>query len=220
MSPKKRTDRKKKTSNLSIGLIERLRMDILSEQLLPGDKLTEKDICDQYSVSRTPVREALKSLETEGLIELIPNRGAFVIGFSIGDMKDLLELRKIYEIQAIKWAVVRIYDEELEQLEKCFEYMNFYTRQKDIKKLTEINSNFHKIIYESTHNRTLTNVLNLYSYYVKYSNITNDAEEVTLEEIFNEHAKIFNAFMVRDPECGAEAMSEHIDNATERYLSL
>ena len=218
MPGKKKTSSKKKSTNISIGLVERLRGDILSEQLYPGQKLTEKDICDKYDVSRTPVRESLKTLETEGLIELIPNRGAFVIGFSIGDMKDLLVLRKTYEVLSVKWAIQRIYEDELENLEKCFEYMKFYTKQQDMKKITDINGNFHNIIYEATHNRTLINILSLYNYYVKHSCLTKATEQEELEEILLEHTEIYNAFMMQDVDAGQKSMAKHIDNAIGRYM--
>ena len=215
---KSSSTKNKRALNLSTGLVERLREDILSEKLYPGAKLTEKEICDEYSVSRTPVREALKNLETEGLIELIPNRGAFVIGFSLGDMKDLLELRKTYELLAVKWAIERIYEDELEKLEKCYEYMKFYTKQKDYNKLYDINNNFHNVIYDATHNRTLTNVLSLYNYYIKHSVQTNPIEFEDLDIILDEHTKIFNAFIMQNVEEGIKAMREHIDNASHRYL--
>lgn len=218
MTPKTKQRSRKKNTNISLGLVERLREDVLSERIRPGSKLTEKDICDQYEVSRTPVREALKNLESEGLIELIPNRGAFVIGFSLEDMKDLFELRKIYEIHAVKWAVARRNEDEVEELEKCFEYMKFYTNQRDLKKIKDINDNFHKIIYEASHNRTLINILSLYHYYIKHSCFTNTVDEYNIDRIFDEHTRIYEALMNQNIEAGVTAMEEHVANATERYL--
>lgn len=215
------TERKstsKKTANISLGLVERLREDILNENIYPGAKLTEKELCDKYGVSRTPVREAMKNLETEGLIELIPNRGAFVIGFSLGDMKDLLELRMVYELQAVRWAIERIYEDELEQLEKCYEYMKFYTKQNDLRKIKDINNNFHNIIYDASHSRALTNILSLYNYYIKHSIQTKPTDEEELDIILDEHTKIFNAFIMQNVDEGVKAMREHIENASKRYL--
>lgn len=110
---------------LSSNLFSRLQTDILTGKIRSGEKLTEQKICEQYSVSRTPVREALRQLETDGLVESIPNRGAYVIGLSQQDIEDMYQLRKIYEIQAVRWAVERITDEELDQLEETFEFMEF-----------------------------------------------------------------------------------------------
>lgn len=217
--PKEGKKRSKvKSTNISVELVERLRKDVLDEKLRSGSRLTEKELCDEYKVSRTPVREALKNLETEGLIELIPNRGAFVTGLSLEDIRDIFVLRRSYEIQAVIWAVERCDEDEVEKLEKCFEYMKFYTRQRDIKKVKEINDNFHKIIYSASHNKTLINILSLYHYYIKYSCKTNETSLNTIDTVFDEHARIFNAFMEQDGEAGALAMEKHVDNAALRYL--
>ena len=85
---------------LSSNLFSRLQTYILTGKIRSGEKLTEQKICEQYSVSRTPVREALRQLETDGLVESIPNRGAYVIGLSQQDIEDMYQLRKIYEIQS------------------------------------------------------------------------------------------------------------------------
>ncbi|MEG2053208.1 MAG: GntR family transcriptional regulator, partial [Bacilli bacterium] len=93
-------DENKSTNQpLSTNLFNELQIDILSGKLKTGDKLTEKRICDEYKVSRTPVREALRQLEMDGLIENIPNKGAFVLGLSPQDIEDMHILRKVYEVQ-------------------------------------------------------------------------------------------------------------------------
>lgn len=216
MSPREKAAKSK--TNLNAGLVERLRSDILGEKLYPGRKLTEKDICDKYKVSRTPVRESLKTLETEGLIELIPHRGAFVVGLSVNDINDLFQLRKNSEIQATEWAIKRINEDEMEELEKCYEFMKFYTKQNEVKKVRDINDNFHKIIYNASHNKILINMLSLFNYYIKHSVLTNETNYDSLEEILSEHAKIYNAFVAKDVEAGTHAISVHIDNASKRYL--
>ena len=128
-------DGKTGSQPLSTNLYTELQEDILTGKLRSGEKLTEQKICNEYKVSRTPVREALRQLETDGLIENIPNRGAFVIGFSKQDIEDMYELRKAYEIQAVRWAIERITDEERSELEETFEFMEFYTMKNDINKM-------------------------------------------------------------------------------------
>ena len=140
---------------LSSSLFSRLQTDILTGKIRSGEKLTEQRICEQYSVSRTPVREALRQLEMDGLIESIPNRGAYVIGLSLQDIGDMYQLRKIYEIQAVRWAIERITEEELDQLEETFEFMEFYTMKSDKEKMLNINTHFHQLIYSASHNRML-----------------------------------------------------------------
>ena len=109
------------TVSLTTDLKLKIEEDILSGKFRKGSKLVEQAICDEYQVSRTPVREALSQLEAEGLVESIPNRGCFVVGISDKEMDDIFILRKIYEVQATMWAIERITDEEMEELEENFD---------------------------------------------------------------------------------------------------
>lgn len=213
---KMKNERNKPGTSLSGDLLSKLREDILREHLLPGEKLTEQRICDGYGVSRTPVREALKQLESEGLIETIPNRGAFVVGFSKQDMQDMFALRKIYELQAVRWAIARIEKDELEDLEEIFDFMEFYTQKQDCRRMMDINTSFHQLIYNASRNRMLQNVLSSYQLYIKYSKQTHSYATEDLNEILDEHRAIFQAFQDKDEDAGAAAMERHIDNSCRR----
>ena len=106
----------KSNQPLSAGLYAELQKDILSGNLPDGSKLTEQTICKRYNVSRTPVREAFRQLEADGLIENIPNRGAFVTGLTRRDISDLFDLRILFEVQAVEWAIKRMSSEEIDRL--------------------------------------------------------------------------------------------------------
>jgi DNA-binding GntR family transcriptional regulator len=203
---------------LSTDLFSSLRKDILQGKLRQGEKLTEQQICDEYNVSRTPVREAFRQLELEGFIETIPNRGAFVVGFSLQDIHDMYELRKSYEVLAVKWAIERITKEEYEKLEEAFEFMEFYTQKNDVEKMLNINMNFHELIYKASHNRMLYHILSSYQLYIKQSRTTSrsDVSSGYLDEILAEHRAIFEAFKYKDTDAGIEAVSKHLDNAKRR----
>ncbi|HML37088.1 MAG TPA: GntR family transcriptional regulator [Bacillota bacterium] len=203
---------------LSSDLFSNLRKDILQGKLRQGEKLTEQQICDEYNVSRTPVREAFRQLELEGFIETVPNRGAFVTGFSPQDIQDMYELRKSYEILAVKWAIERITKEELEKLEEAFEFMEFYTQKNDVEKMLNINMNFHELIYKASHNRMLYHILSSYQLYIKQSKASSRGEVPAdyLETILREHRAIFEAFKKEDAAAAIEAMARHLDNAKLR----
>lgn len=201
---------------LSTDLFTRLRKDILENNLKPNMKLTEQQVCDQYAVSRTPVREAFKQLKLEGLIEIIPNRGAFVVGFSAQDVSDMYELRKAYEMLAVKWAILRMSKEELEELEEAFDFMEFYTQKNDIEKMLNINTSFHQLIYAGSKNRMLIHVLSSYQLYLKHSNAKAVPHEGYLSEVLEEHRKIFLAFQNRNVEEGVSAMEEHMTRSALR----
>ena len=201
---------------LGADLLSKLRKDILLNKYSSGRKLVEQQLCLDYGVSRTPVREALKQLEMEGLIEVIPNRGAFVIGFSNRDIADMFELRKVYEIQAVKWAIERITDAELDALEETFEFMEFYTQKNDLEKMLNINTNFHQLIYIASHNRTLQNILSSYQIYIKHITRGRELAKDYLPIVLEEHRAIFNAFKNKDVEAGIKAIDEHMTNSYER----
>lgn len=203
--------------SLSADLSTRLKEDILSGRLHKNQKLTEQAICEQYQVSRTPVREALIALESEGLIEMIPNRGAFVIGLSRQDMDDIFTLRKIYEVQATRWAIERITAEEMDALEENFEFMEFYTMKHDIDKMLNININFHQMIYQASHNRILQQLLSSYQIYVRHTHSDAVEEAGYLDTVLEEHRRIFRAFQRKDIEGGASAMAEHMDRSCARH---
>ncbi|MDD2189952.1 MAG: GntR family transcriptional regulator [Eubacteriales bacterium] len=201
---------------LCTDLYTNLRKDILQGKLQQGEKLTEQHICNEYSVSRTPVREAFRQLELEGFIETIPNRGAFVVGFSDQDIRDMYELRKAYEVIAVNWAIERIMAEEFNKLEEAFEFMEFYTQKNDAEKMQNINIRFHELIYKASHNRMLYNVLTSYQFYIKQSKGKRHYTDDYLEKVLEEHRAIFESFKNKDIEAGILAISKHLDNAKQR----
>ena len=201
-------------------LLGKLQKDILTGRLKPGDKLTEQELCKAYGVSRTPVREALRQLEADGLVENILNRGAFVVGMSEQDYEDMFELRKAYEVQAVKWAIERITEEEMDRLEETFEFMEFYTLRNDIDKMLTINSGFHQVIYEASHNRMLKKLLSSYQNYLKYKGIESAYDDDYLTTVLEEHRAIFKAFKDKDVKAGTLAMEMHIDRARERRCGI
>jgi len=203
---------------LSNSLLGKIQKDILTGKLKPGQKLTEQQLCKTYGVSRTPVREALRQLETDGLVENILNRGAFVVGLSEQDYEDMFELRKAYEIQAVKWAIERITEEQMDQLEETFEFMEFYTLRNDIDKMLTINTGFHQVIYEASQNRMLRKLLASYQNFLKYKGMESVYDNDYLPTVLEEHRAIFMAFKNKDVEAGAAAMERHIDNASSRRL--
>lgn len=201
---------------LSGSLFSQLRKDILRGKLKSGEKLSEQQVCDLYGVSRTPVRETFRQLEQEGLIETIPNRGAFVLGLSSRDIQDLYEMRKAFEVIAVRLAIERITKEELEKLEEAYDFMEFYTMKKDADKMLNINMNFHELIYRATHNRMLAHTLSVYQLYIKQTKANSTYLSGKLQEVLMEHKKIIDAFVHKDTKAGEEAVTIHLENAKKR----
>lgn len=201
---------------MSTGLLAKMQKDILTGEMRPGQKIVEQDLCRKYGASRTPVREALRQLESDGLVEYILNRGAFVIGMSDQDYEDMFQLRKVYEVQAVTWAIERITKEEMERLEETFEFMEFYTMRKDLEKMLVINTGFHQIIYEASKNRRLQKLLTSYQNFLRYKNPDAVKDENYLTSVLEEHRAIFKAFKDGNARDGALAMEIHVNRARER----
>ena len=203
---------------LSQDLFLKLQSDILKGIYKNGEKISEQKVCDIYGISRTPVREAFRLLESAGLIETIPNRGAFVVGLSDRDIEDLFEMRKAYEILAIKWAIERATKKDREKIEEAYEFMEFYTLKKDREKVLNINRQFHSLIYSIAGNRMLESILTTFQQYLKEADKNNSYSKQYLNQVLVEHKKIWEAFMNKDSVAGVKAVTEHLDNAKKRSL--
>ena len=209
----------KSSQPLSAGLYSELQKDILSGAIPDGSKLTEQAVCKQYSVSRTPVREAFRQLEADGLIENIPNRGAFVTGLTKRDISDLFDLRMRFEVQAVEWAIKRMSTEEIDSLAESMEFMEFYTLKEDVEKVLSFNSQFHNIIYAGTKNRMIQKTLAIYHTYLKYSAPHKTYTEESLKAILDEHKAIYEAFEFRNVAAGRKAMEYHMEQSKLRRIA-
>ena len=201
---------------LASGLYTDLQRDILSGTIPDGSKLTEQTICKRYGVSRTPVREAFRQLEADGLIEIIPNRGAFATGLSRRDISDLFDLRLHFEVQAVEWAIKRMSSEEIDSLSESLEFMEFYTLKEDVEKVLTFNTQFHNIIYAGTKNRMIQKTLSIYHTYLKYSAPHKTYTGESLNAVLEEHKAIFDAFETRNVAAGRKAMEYHMGQSKLR----
>lgn len=209
----------KSVQPLSAGLYTELQTGILSGAIPDGSKLTEQSVCKQYKVSRTPVREAFRQLEADGLLENIPNRGAFVTGLSRRDISDLFDLRSMFEVQAVEWAIKRMSDEDIELLSETVEFMEFYTLKDDVEKVLNFNSQFHSIIYSGTQDRLIQKTLAIYQTYLKYSAPEKTFSGDYLKTVLEEHRAIYDAFENRNVAAGRKAMEYHMAQTKLRRMA-
>ena len=196
--------------SISQKIEEEIKIKILTGQLRNGQRIVEQTLCDHYQISRTPIREILRKIEAEGLIETIPNRGAFVKGFTSQNIDDFFYLKSLMEVQCVRWAIERITDEELETLEEIFEFMEFYTISNDLEKMVRINQGFDTVIYSASHNREIEATLHRYNFYIRYANAQLRYPINYLPTVLEEHRAIYQAFRDRDPEAGAAATEIHM----------
>lgn len=209
----------KSAQPLSANLYQELQADILSGAIPNHSKLTENAVCKKYNVSRTPVREAFRQLEADGLIENIPNRGAFITGLTKRDISDLFDLRTLFEIQAVEWAIKRMTSEDIEALRETLEFMEFYTLRNDIEKVLMFNSQFHNILYAGTNDRMIQKSLSTYQTYLKHSAPSKTYSGDHLKIILDEHKAIFDAVEAKNTAAGRKAMQEHMEQSKLRRIS-
>lgn len=194
---------------------------ILRERILKGEyeireRIKEKQLAEELRVSRTPIREAIKQLETEGLVESIPNRGSFALGFTKQDIEDIYAVRASVEVLAVRWAASRITEKEIKKLQDEYEIMEFYTSKKDGEKVMEINKKFHEVMYNASRSRFLVQILKSYQEYVQQTRKASVYNDEYLRDILAEHYEIFKAIRERDSDKAAEKTLIHLSNSQVR----
>lgn len=189
-----------------------LREAILKEDLKPGERLMEQQLAQKLGVSRTPIREAIRMLEQEGLAITTPRKGAEVARMTLKDMEDVLEIREALEELAVKIASEKINEEQLVRLRKVAENFETLTKGGVVKKLAEADVNFHDVIYEAADNPKLVTLLNnlreqLYRYRVEYLK-----NPEVYPALISEHEKILESLENHDSKRAMEIMHEHVTN--------
>lgn len=189
-----------------------LREAILKGELKPGERLMELQLAAKLGVSRTPIREAIRMLEQEGLAVTIPRKGAEVARMTEKDMEDVLEIREALDELAAKIACTRMTEDQLKQLEAIKETFVESTRSHDVKRIAEADVSFHDVIYEATGNPKLVSMLNnlreqIYRYRVEYLK-----EEKNYPTLIGEHEAIVEALYARNQDEVVRAMHTHIEN--------
>ena len=137
-----------------------LRQAILRGELKPGARLLEIRLANKLGVSRTPVREAIRKLELEGLVKMVPRRGAEVAEITEKRVRDALEVRRALEELAVQLACERISNEELEELKKAEEHFSQVLGKVDLVEVAAADESFHDVIFKATDNDRLTQLLN------------------------------------------------------------
>ena len=198
-------------------IFELLRERILNNEYKNGQKLNEMMLAKELNISRTPIREALKQLELEGLVESIPNKGVYVRGFSSRDIDDMFEIRMMLEGLAIELAIERMDDEHFMKIKDVFELMEFYTMKLDQYKLNELNILFHETIYQATQSPYFERLLKDVHYYVSVTSNHAIARPERMENSLKEHREILETIIARDKELAKETIQKHIKK-TQIYV--
>ncbi len=204
---------------------DRLRTEILQGRLRPGEWLRQERIASEQGVSQTPVREALRQLVAEGLLEHVPYRGIRVVEFSMEDVEDLYASRALLEGMAARFAAVHITPGEVEAMTELFERMCRCKTPEDLVEYRELNRRFHSTIFKASRRSFLERTLaHLWSAFptMLWSNVprvaTASAPERDEPDI-EEHRAILDALRGHDPDAADRAVRRHIEAAGGTLLA-
>lgn len=192
-------------------LVDRLQQMLIKGELTPGVKVPEKKLCIQFGVSRTPMREALKVLATEGLVRLEPNRGAWVTQVTIGEVNEVFPVLGALEALSGELACKHITDEEIEAVRLLHQQMVENYNARDLEGYFSINQMIHKAILTAARNETLSTscqALSLRMQRARYlANISEDRWRVALDE----HERILRFLSERNGKMLAKTLSDHLE---------
>lgn len=198
--------------SLSGQVFHQIREGILSGKYAANEELKEKTIGEEFGVSRTPVREALRQLELEGLVSIIPNKGAYVIGVSLQDIKDIYEMRCLLEGLCASWAAEKITPEQLAELDENIFLAEFHAAKENWNQMVELDNRFHELLYQASGSRELSHVLRDYHQYVQRVRKVSLGYPKRVQESTEEHKAIVEALRSKDPKLAQEHAVKHIRN--------
>lgn len=195
-----------------------LREDILSGKYKENEELREVSIGEELGVSRTPVREALRQLELEGLVKIIPNKGAYVTGITNKDVADIYAIRSLLEGLCARWATENITEAQIDQLEEVLLLSEFHSRKKQDEKenhVVALDGSFHEILYEASNSKILHHLLSDFHRYVKIARKTSVEQKDRAEKSIAEHRAILEAIKAKDADLAEKLANEHIRHVVE-----
>ncbi|MCI9416793.1 MAG: GntR family transcriptional regulator [Eubacterium sp.] len=197
-----------------------LREAILKGDLKPGERLMELQLAAKLGVSRTPIREAIRMLQQEGLAITVPRKGAEVAGIEQKDMEDVLQIREALEILAVQLACDNISAAQIEDLEKNVAEFEEVVKTKDIKSIAESDIAFHDIIFEAASNPRLVMILNnlrgqIYRYRMEYLK-----KEEMHPCLVGEHKQIAEGLKRRDKAYVMEMTQKHVKNQEKAIKNI
>ncbi|MBR5944315.1 MAG: GntR family transcriptional regulator, partial [Lachnospiraceae bacterium] len=199
-------------------VFNRIREDILNGKYKDHEELKEVAIGNELGVSRTPVREAFRQLELEGLIQIIPNKGAYVTGIKAKDIQDIYMIRSKLEGLCARWACENITPEQMDEMEENVYLAKFHAKKGHLEQLAELDNRFHDIMYEACDSKMLEHLLkDFHQYVLRVRKKTLSSKERGLASN-SEHEAIMEAIKAKDEEAAEKLAHQHMINAYENMV--
>lgn len=197
---------------------ENIRQAIIDGTFSPGERLMEIQLADEMGVSRTPVREAIRKLELEGFVVMIPRRGTYVADISIRDITEIYEIRTCLDVLAAGLAAERITDEELETLNRHLVEFGTAIAENDMEKIVEVDTAFHEVLYMASRNARLHSIINNLREQVTSIRGRSMSYPGRLTETMDEHRALVDSIASRDVERAQNAARIHLENAEHTLM--
>ena len=208
-----------KSKSLEEQVYSQLEEEILCGLHKKGEALTEMSLSERLGVSRTPVRSALHRLADDGLVEIIPNKGAIVVGITMDDLIDTYRIRMRLEGLASSMAAKRLTEEDKRILTESVELSEFYTGKNDHEKLKELDTNFHSAIFRASGNRMLYRILSELHRNIRTYRKLSLTIPGRLEKSISEHKEILEALLAGDGDRADVLTSLHIERAMKNMVT-
>ena len=196
-------------------VFDKIRSDILNGKYKRGEELVESSIGKELGISRTPVREAIRQLELEGLVQLVPNKGAFVTGISEKDVRDIYLIRARLEGLAARMAAKNITPELLDAMEETVVLSEYHAKKEHYEQVCEMDSKSHKLLYKASGSRILEHTLTDFHQYVQRVRMASIMKKRRMEKSNDEHDAILTAIREHDEEKAELVATRHISNTVE-----
>ncbi|MFZ5646213.1 MAG: GntR family transcriptional regulator [Bacillota bacterium] len=200
-------------------VFESLREAIIQGRLKPGERLMEMQLAEEMGVSRTPVREAIRKLELEGFVVMIPRKGAYVSGISVKDIVDVFEVRAALEALAAGLAAERVTDKELEELERSLVQATELGDKAELDAIVETDTNFHELIYKACRNERLVQIVTHLKEQIQRFRTTSLSQPGRSKDALYEHRAIVEAISERNTDLAQALAREHVENAEQSLLN-
>ena len=189
---------------------DRIREYILNGVYREHEELKEATLGKMMEVSRTPVREALRQLELEGLVEIIPNKGARVTGITKKDIEDIYQIRYLLEGLSARWATEHVTEELIDKMEETLYLTEFHAKKGNFGQVYELDSQFHELMYEASGSKMLNHILSDFHMYVTRIRKTSLATDNRSKNSTEEHRAILEAIKERNAEKAEECAHNHV----------
>jgi len=195
-----------------------IKREILKNNLPSGTFLVERELCKALEISRTPIREALQQLASEGLVEFIPSRGAFVAGITYEDIIETYDVREVLEGLATRLFTFYSSQLEIDELDEIYKHMEKALKQENIEELVKYDVAFHRSIIEGCRNNRLKNMINNINDHVERITNTIKKDKIRAKTTAAHHKNIINAIKQKNAALAESKMREHISDSKNYHL--